>query len=173
LGAKLNITAFALVLFNCGCSLSTSALRQDPEPNTEKWHSPVASSEADRIAGQIVEIFKQLPRHHPEKSTIQISPTTNELGSSLESRFTDAGYGIQRVTDDQGQSYLKYSIVKDDIESECEITVAAKIGHTEVSRDYVSSQGTLVPTSAFLITGHPPSPVSLDEGGGDTIVRFE
>ena len=139
-----------VLLFISGCVATT------PSEDTGSWRPPtIPAVEAKLIAVEVVGIFTLLPQHDPMSTTIQISPSTNALGGSLEGEFVKAGYGIQRVTGDQGGNYMQYSVAWEETDHAYRISVEVGIGRMSVKREYSATATTdkYIPTSDYVVSG--------------------
>ena len=56
------------------------------------------------MAVDLVSVMMQLPALSPFSTTLQLSPPPSAFGETLERTLRDSGYGLQRVSDDQGPS---------------------------------------------------------------------
>lgn len=101
----------------------------------------------DDLSGIVTQVFE------PLSTTLQINrdnddPRMKHLVDGLASR----GFGIQRVSADQGANYLSYSLKTGDTPEEVGLTVA--VGAVEVSRDYRKLRGnSITPGSVVRLSG--------------------
>jgi hypothetical protein len=151
------ITALRLIaMLTCcltigACSISGTNLlsRQSPDNLRMTGVSPIDIA----IISDHIHVIEQI--FAPLKTTLQIT------NSDTDSRLTTYaillaknGYGIQRVTADQGVNYLSYNRATQVGKSPALITFTTQIGTVDISRDYIeSSTGTISPASPFRLSG--------------------
>ena len=63
----------------------------------------------DLVATNFVAALVQLPELRPAGTTLQLTAPTSVFGNVLVRALEDAGYGMQRVSADQGSRYVTYS----------------------------------------------------------------
>lgn len=151
--AKLAAAGIALV-FVAGCSTAQKT------PN--ETYVPDSISPALRVvAVDLVSVLTQLPGYETWSMTTQVSPATSEFGEALASAIRNAGYGLQRVSADQGINYLEYrkNVSLTDVG---EMTAfELQIRGVTVSRNYQWIGSRWLPSSAVRISGVEPTPVNV------------
>jgi len=85
--------------------LVACASQQRSEPTQASFDSMAQFAAKDLIFA-LVQVFP------PEVTTIQMGPTPTTFGQNLVQEITQAGYGLQRVTADQGTRYLNFLEVR-------------------------------------------------------------
>ncbi len=101
----------------------------------------------DDLSGIVTQIFE------PLRTTLQINrDDTDPKMSHLVAELAGKGFGIQRVSADQGANYLSYSFRDGDTEEQVRATIV--IGAVEISRDYRKLRGnSITPTSVVRLSG--------------------
>ncbi len=120
-------------------------------------------SDASLVATDLVSAMMQLEEYPPWSTTVQISPSSSEFGESLVAAFLAGGYGIQKVSADQGTNYVSYrrSVVESDLGQTLRYTLSIK--NTRIYRDYQHSNKQLHPSSVMTIAGSQPRNVKLND----------
>ncbi len=126
------------------------------------------------IAANLVSALVQLPDMRPSAVTLQVSVPTNAWGHVLVRALEDAGYGLQRVSADQGLHYLSYRRRVADTEAGEVVDYGLSIAGLELSREYTVREGRVYPSSLLSLRGTDDAAlVRLDdtlfgEQGGNT-----
>jgi len=93
--------------------------------------------------------------HTPLETTVQLNKPNSEFGIELERGFVELGFGVQRVTSDQGDMFLSYT--KSTTENSSNIATTKYkvfVGDTVLSRDYAAAtNGGIAPTGPMAISG--------------------
>lgn len=152
---QISMAIIGIALAGCGSSLER-----------DEWLSPVAGSaavlaetsaeEADRsrlIATNLVSVLAQLPATPPSVTTVQVSMPRSAFGNAVVRALGDAGYGLQRVSADQGPNYVGYGRRVAETEAGSVTDYRIAIGPVEVRREYVVEEGVLLPASLVEIDG--------------------
>lgn len=154
----------AAMLGACASSRSDGATATPDEPVRQD------DVELELVGVDLVSVLIQLPALSPFFTTLQFSPPPTAFGEVLERTLRDSGYGMQRVSDDQGQHYVSYLHTLDTNARGRQIaTYAVRVAGIEVERDYrresVGGRGTtrLVPVSAIRVVGTTPTPVVVND----------
>ena len=86
----------------------------------------------------------------PRTNSIQFGPNADELDIIAASNLAKAGYGIQRVSADQGINFFIADQFKND---DGVTTMRVSIGELEVTRLYTIQKGEVVPIGPFELAG--------------------
>ncbi|MFK7857726.1 MAG: hypothetical protein AB8B64_02820 [Granulosicoccus sp.] len=112
-------------------------------------------SAVDRaIAADVIRTARQI--YNPFNTTLQVSRNDNDpLLAHFIEEFARAGYGIQRVSADQGSNFLSLSSIREtNDDGELLIRFNSSIGAVDIGRDYRSpSANTITPASPFRLSG--------------------
>lgn len=127
----------------------------------ERPAAPVGSVSTIAVAVEFVSVLVQLDGYSPYDTTIQYNPPATELGRSLVEVLELAGYGLQGVSDDQGNHYLGYSVAARDTETGRRTTIRMRVGSLGIARRFGTSDGVYVPTAPIVVRGAAPQPVAL------------
>ena len=130
----------ALALLGIGCAAGGGA-RNGATPAA--IGSPGA--EAALVATDLVSVLMQLPPFSPFSTTLQLSPPVDPFGEALLQTLAEGGYGIQHVTEDQGQRYVAYRVVRGDARADDAVSYAVDIAELTVERRYHRRDEGLVP----------------------------
>ena len=131
---------------------------------------PDAGTELELVAVDLVSVMMQLPTLSPFSTTLQFSPPPSAFGETLERTLRDSGYGVQRVSDDQGRHYVSYHHRLGTAPSGTTIaTYRLRVAGIEVERDYRRARrgderrARFVPASAVRVIGTVPTPVVVND----------
>ncbi|MFK7992691.1 MAG: hypothetical protein AB8B87_01045 [Granulosicoccus sp.] len=143
--------AGALFLSACG-----SMNLQPPGAQAQAALSqPAAVSPVDRsIAADIIRIARQI--YTPFNTTLQVSNNnTDPLLTHFVNEFAKAGYGIQRVSADQGSNFFTFTRTEQPGDTgEPLIQFDASIGAVDIGRDYQVPRANMIsPASPVRLSG--------------------
>jgi len=116
------------------------------------------------VAVDLVSVLGQLPGFDPWTMTVQISPIRTSYGKAIADALTDAGYGIQRVSADQGLNHVEHSettIIESTGKSNA---FEIKVRGIRISRNYKHENHRWGPSSPLLVYGAEPTPVKVFDG---------
>lgn len=148
--------AALLVLLVVGCS------QQNPSASNVRSVSSVATEPALQIvAVDLVSVLGQLPRFDPWSITVQVSPVKTSFGASVVEALRDAGYGVQRVSADQGINNLSYEQTVFDNKAKPAARFHIDVGGVRIARDYIKRANRWIPNSAMRVFGVKPTRVLL------------
>lgn len=151
-------------LFVSACTTVTEIEPGGPDATDTLIVAPPSASLTDKtIALDIVRAARQL--YTPINTTLQFNnPQNDPLLEHFIDRFTEVGFGIQRVSADQGSNYFSYSRVEDRAENGRKlIRFDTSIGAIKVGRDYtLVSSSTVSPASPIRISG-TRAPVAVND----------
>lgn len=130
------------------------------------------------ISTNLVSALVQIPEMQVGTATLQVSIPSTAFGNTLIRALEDAGFGIQRVSADQGLNYVTYGkrFAETDAGPITDYSIA--VGEIEVRREYnITDQG-VFPSSLLLVSGSSNIvDIELDEnifaeqgGTGDTFI---
>lgn len=127
------------------------------------------------IATDLVSVLMQLPGFSPWATTLSLSAPNNLFGSNILNVLRLSGYGIQRVSADQGTKYVSYSKSKIVSNANATTNYSISIGRLTVSREYDIVEDQIYPTSLISIIGAEPKDITLNESmyrqrGGNHII---
>ena len=130
--------------------------------------APIDSNESEKpdpslgaIAVDLVSVLGQLPGYESWAMTAQVSPATSSFGDSLINAMRNAGYGLQRVSADQGINFLEYSKTQTSTDSGDTTEFELAVRDVSVSRNYQWIGARWIPSSAVRITGVKPTPINV------------
>lgn len=105
------------------------------------------------IATDLVSATLQIRELNPVTTTLQFSIPVNEFGRVLETAFRNAGYGLQRVTADQGRHYVSYAIRSSETDAGTVTDYLIRISGIEIRREYNRTSAGVYPSSLMFIQG--------------------
>ena len=147
---------------NAGSPDAGSPGERAPEPS--RGGAPAAvDGDVALVATDLVSVMMQLPALSPFSSTLQLSPPPSPFGRALGDALGNGGYGIQRVSADQGRRYVSYREVNGAGEGGTWRTYTVRVSGIEIERDYTDEEGRLVPTSPVRVLGAVPTPVVVND----------
>ena len=115
------------------------------------------------VATDLVAVMMQLPERSPFATTVQVATPRTAFGAALGESLRGGGYGIQRVSADQGQHHLRHGVVVAEDERGPLTTYALAVGDVALERDYRDVGGATVPSSAVRVRGATPTRVVVND----------
>ena len=115
--------------------------------------SPTERNHLQLIATNLIAALVQIPEMRPATATLQVSPPQTAFGNALVRALEDAGFGLQRVSADQGQRYVSYSKRLAETESGVVTDYSLAVGKIKLSREYQVQDQAIYPSSLMNITG--------------------
>jgi len=115
--------------------------------------SPTERNHLQLIATNLIATLVQIPEMRPATATLQVSAPQTAFGNAIVRALEDAGFGIQRVSADQGQSYVSYSKRLAETESGVVTDYSLAVGKIRLSREYQVQNKAIYPSSLMNITG--------------------
>lgn len=130
------------------------------------------------ISTNLVSALVQIPEMKVGTATLQVSKPTTAFGNTLIRALEDAGFGIQRVSADQGLNYVTYGKRLSETETGLITDYSVAVGEIEVSREFDKDEGRLFPSSLLLVNGtNSIVEIELDDsifaeqgGSGDSFI---
>jgi len=130
------------------------------------------------ISTNLVSALVQIPEMKVGTATLQVSNPTTPFGNTLVRALEDAGFGIQRVTADQGLNYVTYGKRFSETEAGPVTDYSVAVGEIEVRREYNLDKKNVFPSSLLLVSGTDRiDDIVLDDsifteqgGSGDTFI---
>lgn len=151
----------AALLFCTSCS-NTAIRGDDPTQNTNiSFDTDILDT--DKIIQNLVFSITQIESLHPFKTTLQMKAPRGELATLVQTRFEDAGYGIQFVESDQGLHYVRHSAESSVSEEGDKTTYRISVGGVSVERDYMLSGKYTAPESALRVSGAFEQDINLND----------
>ena len=161
---KINKSSRYVKCIAMGIALAAVAACSSPQqtPTEINNQNSVAAQPTHRvIAVDLVSVLTQLPGYETWSMTAQVSPATTEYGKALSVAMRDAGYGVQRVSADQGRNFLEYSKKVAVTDSNETTTFELQVRNVSVSRNYQWVGSRWIPSSAVRIQGVKPTQVNV------------
>ncbi len=159
----------ALTLFVLSaCSTSSGPVNPiDTEPtDAAAQRSTTATDMDDLIARSLISATAQINDLPPWSTTVQINVPTSSFGNALFNALEEAGYGVQRVPDDQGTNYISYRSSIEQSESGRVHTYGMWVGgRIALERQFRETGGTLLPDSPLVLVGVRPKTINIDDRG--------
>jgi len=126
----------------------------------------ISSNERERlrlVAVDLVGTLAQLPELAPAGTTLQVKRAKTAFGTLVVRALEDAGYGLQRVTADQGRNHVGYSqrFARTDIGEIDDF--ALSVGRVTLARAYTTEDGRVLPSSPISIDGLETLPDALPD----------
>jgi len=130
------------------------------------------------ISTNLVSALVQIPEMKVGTATLQVSKPTTAFGNTLIRSLEEAGFGIQRVTADQGLNYVTYGKRLSETEAGPVTDYSVAVGEIEVRREYNITDKKVFPSSLLLVTGTDrivdivlDDSIFTEQGGtGDTFI---
>lgn len=105
------------------------------------------------IATNLVSALVQVPEMQVSNTTIQVSKPASAFGNVVVRALEDAGFGILRVSADQGLNYVSYGKRISETESGLVTDYSIAIGDIEVRREYIVRNKHVYPSSLLIVEG--------------------
>jgi len=147
------LTLGLAVLFLIGCTTTAQQVA------VSQSSTPRADPALRIVAVDLVSALAQLPGFDSWSMTTQVSPAKSNYGAALIEALRDVGYGVQRVSADQGQNYLAYRKKITTTESGETTLFDIEIRDVKVAREYSRDGQRWVPASPIRIQGAKPTRV--------------
>lgn len=161
--------AIAGLAFISGCS-TTQQIVPSPAPwygigpqaitphgggNTDALYAITAVERAhlQLIATNMVSTLIQIPSMRSGAITLQINKPVTAYGNALVRAMEDAGFGLQKVSADQGQNYVSYSKRLSETESGIVKDYELSVGRLSLRREYSVEGNQIYPSSLLIIDG--------------------
>jgi len=130
------------------------------------------------ISTNLVSALVQIPEMKVGTATLQVSNPTTPFGNTLIRALEDAGFGIQRVTADQGLNYVTYGKRLAETEAGPVTDYSVAVGEIEVRREFNTTKNKIFPSSLLVVTGTDrivdivvDDSIFTEQGGsGDTFI---
>jgi len=142
----------SLLLASCA-SLNSATINSTPNEAQPGSETSTSVSPVDRsIAMDIVKSARQI--FPPINSTLQFASSNDPLMQYFVQLFANEGYGVQRVSADQGSNLFSYQREEEQIDDTTLVRFNATIGVVTVARDYtVPRVNTISPASPVRVSG--------------------
>lgn len=170
--APLALLCVAALLFSGGCA----AAARLPVIAAAMPGSGAEEDGADAVlvATDLVSVLMQTRELPPWSTTVQLGPERGAFGRALVDAFRGGGYGVQRVSIDQGQRFVRHERGRIESEAGATIRYALGVGSLRVARDYRRVDGKLFPASVVRLEGATPTRVIVNDDvyrqrGGETV----
>lgn len=123
--------------------------------NIDALHAITAVERAhlQLIATNMVSTLVQIPGLRSGAITLQINKPITAYGNALVRAMEDAGFGLQRVSADQGQNYVSYSKRLSETESGIVNDYELTVGKLSLRREYRIEGDQIYPSSLLIIDG--------------------
>ena len=105
------------------------------------------------ISTNLVSALVQIPEMRVGSTTLQVSKPRTAFGNTLVRALEEAGFGIQRVSADQGLNYVTYGKRFSETETGPVTDYSISVGEIEVRREYNLTDGSVFPSSVMLVSG--------------------
>jgi len=130
------------------------------------------------ISIDLVSALVQLPDINPTAVTLQVTQPRTAFGNLMIRALEDAGYGLQRVSADQGLHYVQYSDRFAQTDAGPINDYVLRVGNVSLGREYSTNNNGVFPSSLMRIDGaeRPDLIVLNDEifkeqgGSGDIFI---
>jgi len=99
------------------------------------------------ISTNLVSALVQVPEMKVGTATLQVSNPTTAFGNTLIRALEDAGFGIQRVSADQGLNYVTYGKRLSETEAGQVTDYSIAVGEIEVRREFNVKDKKVFPSS--------------------------
>jgi len=107
------------------------------------------------VATDLVSVLLQLPDFQPSTATLQVSKPTTPFGNTVLRALEDAGFGLQRVSADQGQRYVSYRKRFSETDAGPVTDFEIVVGSVLVRREYKIDDRGVFPSSLMFVNGSP------------------
>lgn len=157
LGASLlgacSVTPSGSGVANYGISADAITPRIGGSNNLIREMSPNERAHLQLIATNMIATLVQVPSMQFGAITLQINDPKTAYGNAIVRALEDAGFGLQRVSADQGQNYVSYSKRLSETESGLVTDYQLAVGKISLRREFSAQDNLLFPSSLMTITG--------------------
>ena len=116
------------------------------------------------VATDMIGAIMQLPELSPFSTTVQLEEAVSPFGEALMDGFRQGGYGVQRVTLDQGRRFVRYAVRTIETGAEESREYTLRIGaDIEARRRYRMDGDRWRPVGAMWIRGVEPVRVVVND----------
>ena len=105
------------------------------------------------ISTNLVSTLVQIPSLQSGGVTLQINDPKTPFGNAIVRALEDAGFGLQRVSADQGQNYVSYSKRISETEAGMVTDYNLSVGNVNLRREYSLVGNLIYPSSLMTISG--------------------
>jgi len=127
---------------------------------------PAAASRITLIDKTIIEDLSDVVAqiYDPLTTTLQVNAgNTDPLLQYFVSELATDGFGVQRVSADQGANFVSYTRTEKNVDKKPQIAFAVSVGAVGVARDYkIPKRNVVNPVSAFRLSG-TRAPVNITD----------
>jgi len=175
------LNACALQRSDDAFGISAEAIKPRIGGNLEALETISATERAhlQLIATNLISTLVQIPRMQSGSVTLQINEPQTAFGNAVIRALEEAGFGLQKVSADQGQNYVSYSKRLSETESGLVTDYELTVGKITLRREYSVQQGNLIfPSSLLTVEGTDSiadielsDAIFVEQGGrGDTFI---
>lgn len=143
---KSRLLILSLLLFSTGCATGFSVRNADEEKVTNQRALDLIGEDLMFVMEQILE---------PRRTTLQYSVGDSYFGEMICQSFNQRGYGLQKVTADQGANYLYHEeSVSTEDSGKKRYLYKISVGRVSVEREYIDNglRG-IEPASPVIVRG--------------------
>jgi len=115
--------------------------------------SAVERSHLQLIATNMVSTLVQIPSMQSGTVTLQVNDPKTAYGNAIVRALEDAGFGLQRVSADQGLNYVSYSKRLSETESGLVTDYDLTVGKLTLRREFSTVDALIFPSSLMSIDG--------------------
>lgn len=147
---------FRVLAITCCLSACTSNggfANRDDASDSSSSQSAFDDRHVDLIVTDLVAVMVQVSELAPLTTTLQLADPRGVFGNKLHEALEQAGYGIQRVSQDQGDNYLSYESRTIRSEASDVTDFSIRAGEIEVRREYNINKGKILPASMMYLSG--------------------
>lgn len=125
--------------------------------------SSAAAEDEALVAIDLVSVMMQLPPLSPFQSTLQFAAPRTAYGRALLDAVESSGYGVQRVSSDQGNRYVSYGTRRVEVDDEPQVIYFLRVAKTNIERHYARRGRRLIPISPVYVIGAVPVPIVVND----------
>ena len=129
----------------------------------EKLQTSDSEYDYDLIAENLVEVLSSDPRIDYVSTTFQIVKPTTPIGQALFDKLSDKGYGMQLVSGDVGDNFIRYKAESSQTEQGALELYSLAVQNIRVERQYALVDGKTVPISPVTLTTDEPVEIVVDD----------
>jgi len=134
-----------LVLLSAGCASTSGNRLGDDNRLTDPLSEQLIVSDLMHVMSQL------LP---PRSNTVQFRSEQSALATTVTSDLRERGYGLQKVTADQGANYLSHEVIAlTEADGGRQYRYTLAIGNLSVERHYVDLGREIYPGSPLVVRG--------------------
>lgn len=132
--------------------------------NANRVNKSIDENDYALVSKNLVSVMAQLEHTKPLTTTFQMSIPSTPFGNAVFKEIEAQGYGIQLVSGDLGNTFLRYKAEISQSESGYKNSYSLDVSGTSIEREYITEGRHIMPSSAVTVKGTHADDLVLDDG---------